>query len=120
MYKELTLAAALIVGTTATAEEVLQRQSPVFNPGTLAPGTPTTWTFRTSTENAVARVLIDSEGKDTGAAPDGYAELVLRAQDELRDAERKVQSSSDVTGHLRVMSHSYGYDTVPKRGACRG
>jgi hypothetical protein len=120
MLRPLALALAFIVAGTAATEDVFNKQNPAFNPGTLAPGTATTWTFRTSTDNAVARVLIDSEGKEIGAVPDGYAELVLRAQDELRDDSNRVQSSSDMTGHLRVMSHSFGYDTDPKRGACRG
>ena len=71
MNRTLPIALALVLAASVTAEDVFNKQNPVFNPGTLAAGSPTTWTFRTSTDNAVARVLIDSEGKEFGAAPDG-------------------------------------------------
>lgn len=70
-------------------------------------------------DNAIARVLIDAEGTHDGAAPDGYAELHVRAQDELRDRSGKVLASSDVNGGIRAQSHSYGYSDDPKAGRCR-
>jgi hypothetical protein len=96
------------------------QHNPVFSAGPHAPGTPTTWTFRTSTENAVARVLIDSQGTEDGAVPGGWAEVALRAQDEVHGPHHEVLSSSDVQGFIRVMSHSFGYTTDPTHGECRG
>lgn len=101
-------------------DDIVTRQNPIFNPGTLQRGTPTTWTFRTSTDNAIARVLIDSEGLHDGAVPDGYAELMLRAQDELRDPRGGVISSNDMQGHLRAASKSFGFTDDPAVGHCRG
>jgi hypothetical protein len=117
------IATSLIVGVVSTARAqtcTLDQQNPIFNPGEQSPGTSSTWTFRTSTDNAVARVLIDSEGTIGGAAPDGYAELALRAQDEIRDPQNQVLASSETQASVRVMSRSFGYANDPTRGACRG
>ena len=123
--KVLTLVVTVAISTglapDASAQTTtLEQQNPVFNPGSLPRGTSTTWTFRTSTDDAVARVLIDSEGKTSGAAPNGYTELALRAQDEIRDALNRVLASSDIQGLIRVMSHSFGYRDDPQHGECRG
>lgn len=98
----------------------LSQQNLVFNPGTLKPGTDTTWTFRTSTDNAVATLLVDSEGINAGAVPRGYAQLVLRAQDELRAPNGRVLSSDDFHGYLRAMSKSFGHRSDSTVGACTG
>jgi hypothetical protein len=109
-----------VVYGPARQTERLAQQDPVFDPGASKPGTPATWTFRTSTDNAVARVLIDSQGTTEGAAPSGWAELALRAQDEVHGPNGQVLSSSDIQGSLRVMSHSFGYTGDARQGACRG
>lgn len=110
----------LVVAGRAQPSAQQDQQDPVFNPGALKPGTPTTWTFRTSTDNAVARVLIDSQGTEDGAVPNGWAELALRAQDEVHGPNHEVVTSSDVQGFIRVMSHSFGYASDPRLGECRG
>lgn len=119
--QRLTMVLIFVFSAAATAQDsALSQQNPVFTPGRLANGTNTTWTFRSRTENSVATLLVDSEGTEAGAVPDGYAQVVIRAQDELRDPSNRVLSSSDMNGHLRVMSRSFGYTTDPRQGACRG
>lgn len=89
--------------------EVFRYLNPIFSPGVLASGTSATWTFRSRSDNALARVLIDAEGITEGAAPWGYAELMLRAQDEIHDGAGAVLTSSDVRGSIRLMSRSYAW-----------
>lgn len=119
--QRLTMVLIFVFSAAATAQDsALSQQNPVFTPGRLANGTNTTWTFRSRTENSIATLLVDSEGTEAGAVPDGYAQVVIRSQDELRDPSNRVLSSSDMNGHLRVMSHSFGSTTDPRQGACRG
>lgn len=80
--------------------------------GVQAPGTDAVWVFRSQADNAKAKLLIDAEGIRDGASPFGYAEVGLRAQDEIRDASGTVLSSADLFGGLRLMPKSYGY-TLP-------
>ncbi len=67
------------------------------------------WVYKTDDDNTSAVLKIDAQGTNDGAAPFGYAELVIRAQDEIRDRDSRVRHSSDVQGHIRVMSYSYAY-----------
>lgn len=81
-------------------------QNPVFNPGRLETGTDTTWTFRTSTDNAVATVLVSSEGTDEGATPSGYAQLMLNAQDEVHNPDGS-SVGANMSGYLRVAGKTF-------------
>ena len=101
---------------------VFQYLNPVFQPIYVGDGQDNTWTFRNKNDNAVARILIDEEGRNDGGPPNGYAELVLRAQDEIHDALGHVLASSDVHGTIRVMSNSYAWTDTgdPTRLTCRG
>lgn len=121
MRTPLILALSLLAGVAGGAtEDMLSLKNPVFNPGHLPDGTAQTWTFRSSTDNAVARVLVDAEGLNQGAVPDGYAEYALRTQDEVRDRNGHVLSSQDMHAMIRLMSRSFGYTDDPARGNCRG
>lgn len=88
-------------------------QNPTFNPGTLPKGTSTTWTFKTSTDNAVANLLVSSEGLTDGASPDGFAQVQINAQDEIRRGSA-APTGSNMSGYLRVMSKTFN------SGMCRG
>jgi hypothetical protein len=88
------------------------QQDATFNPGRLRAGTNTTWTFKTSTDNAVASVLISSEGSTIGATPNGYAQLQINAQDEVPTPSGRV--GSNMSAYLRVMSRTFNNQT------CRG
>lgn len=104
-----------------TADDTVLRQvEPVFTAGRLPDGTAQIWTFRNRADNGIARVVIDSQGFDYGATPDGYAELMVRSQDEVHGPSQNVLSSSDVQGRFRVMSHSFGFTNDRTRGECRG
>ena len=61
----------------------LNGQNLTFNPGKLADGTDTTWTFKTATDNAVATLAVSSEGTTVGATPKGFAQVLVNAQDEV-------------------------------------
>lgn len=88
-------------------------QNPTFNPGTLPKGTNTTWTFKTSTDNAVANLLVSSEGLTGGSSPDGFAQVQINAQDEIRRGSA-APIGSNMSGYLRVMSKTFN------NGMCRG
>lgn len=122
-FTSLILAAALGSAVTVGTESVLEMHDPVFNPTTRGPGLSNTWEFRNASDNGVARVLVNAQGTDQGAVPDGYAEIALRSQDEIRASWPKgpVLASSDTHGMVRLMSKSYGATPDdPIRGHCRG
>lgn len=105
----------------AAAEDVLSLKNPIFTPGRMDHGTAQTWEFRNQADNAIARVLVNSEGFDRGGAvPDGYSEYALRTQDEIRDRLDRVITSNDMHAMIRLMSRSFGYASDPAVGNCRG
>lgn len=115
----LKIALGVVLG--AGVVSVLTHQNPIVSaPDPQPTGREHVWIFRNESDHAVARLLVDSQGVHDGAAPDGYAEVLARAQDEIRDAEGRVLSSSNVSGGLRVMSHSFKFDRDPRQGHCDG
>lgn len=126
MILTLTLAivAGLAGGVAADHVDVLRLINPVFSAGWQPQWSSNTWAFRNEGDGGTARLLVDSQGVHDGAAPNGYAVVDVRAQDEIRNTDNTVLASSDVHGQLRVMSHSYAYrDSLsqdPRLINCRG
>ena len=127
LFKLVSIAILVAASTRVTADDarvaaddasVFAAKDPVFTPGVLERGTPTTWTFRSRTDNGRATLQVDAEGINDGAVPDAYAQVLVRAQDEIRDRNNKVLSSNNMWGALRVQSRSFGYTTDPKIGHC--
>lgn len=139
----LTLAVAVVMVASLHAQQqnaftLFTGRDILFQPTPLAPGAMARWTFRAYDDNAIARVVIDSQGsyyggflvpnspwRAHGSAPDGYSELVLIAQDETVNINtNQVAASSLHHMRFRVMSKSYGFMDAPPyhpaTGHCRG
>lgn len=90
-----------------------------FTNGRLPNGSATTYRFTTATDNGIVRLVVDSAGTNEGAVPSGWAEIALRAQDEIHDRRGRTLSSSDVFGQIITTSKSFGFSDDPKTGHCR-
>jgi hypothetical protein len=91
----------------------LNAQNVTFNPGRLASGSDSTWTFKTATDNAVATLRVSSEGTTVGATPNGLAQLHLNAQDEVPRPDG-TRVGSNMSGYLKVAARTFN------DGACVG
>jgi hypothetical protein len=102
-------------------ESVVQTPKPTltFTNGRLPSGSRTTYRFTTATDNGIVRLVVDSAGTNEGAVPSGWAEIALRAQDEIHDQRGRTLSSSDVFGQIITTSKSFGFSDDPKTGRCR-
>ncbi len=100
--------------------DLLTRAGLIFRPPTAASGTPTTWIFRSATDDSIVTLLIDAEGIHEGATPHGYVQLQLKAQDEVHDRTGRVTCarppcSNNFNAYLRVMSPQFN-----QNGRCIG
>ncbi len=104
------------------ADGIFPYPNPNLTPGVQSANHGQTWTFRTQSDNADARILIDSQGTYEGASPYGVAELLLRAQDEVHHPNGSVWHSADVYGRIRLMPYSFAWPMTgdPTTKSCWG
>lgn len=91
----------------------LNGQNLTFNPGNLGRAVNTTWAFKTATDDAIATLLVSSEGTTVGATPNGFAQLQVNAQTEVPNPPGR-PVGSNMSGYFRVMAKTFN------GGTCRG